>query len=130
MIARTRIGNSSQSSVLPTASSKQGTSLEPARIEEETVFSRVDALHRLSTKERPVLAFVSYDSDVFHHKEWVYNHSDLEKQQVILAHDLGEEHNKLLIAQYPERAVWKIHVSTDRATLVECSECGLQSADP
>jgi hypothetical protein len=79
---------------------------------------RAQLIRTLSENERPALAFVSYTPDVTVHFEWVYNLSDLASQHVLLAHDLGDEHNRLLIAEFPNRDVWRVRVSSGGAMLI------------
>jgi hypothetical protein len=80
--------------------------------------SRPQLLEFLGRQKRPVLAIVSYDSRVSLHDEWVYNSADLESQRVILAQDLGPNKLPLLIADFPDREVWRVRV-TPRGAVVE-----------
>jgi hypothetical protein len=81
------------------------------------LLTRAAVLRTLSLQERPTLAFVSYAPTVSLRTEWVYNLADLTSQRVLLAHDLGDEHNRLLIADFPTRDVWRVHVTLGGATL-------------
>src|SRR5262249_9744485 len=83
----------------------------------KNLLSRAGMIRKLSSQERPTLAFVSYDTMVSLHTEWVYNLADLASQRVLLAHDLGREHNRLLIGDFPGRDLWQVHVTRDGATL-------------
>jgi hypothetical protein len=38
----------------------------------------------------------------------VYNDPDLQHSKVVWAHDLGGEHNRLLLQQMPGRNVWSV----------------------
>jgi hypothetical protein len=82
-----------------------------------SLLNRAAVLRTLSSQERPTLAFVSYAPTVSLRTEWVYNLADLRSQRVVLAHDLGREHNRLLIDDFPERDVWHVHVTRGGATL-------------
>jgi hypothetical protein len=79
--------------------------------------SRPQLLELLARQKRPALALVSYDSAVPFYKEWVYNSADLESQRVVLAHDLGPKKLSLLIADFPGRDVWHVHVTPQGATV-------------
>lgn len=79
--------------------------------------SRPELLRTLAKEPNPVLAFVSCDEDVSLHDEWVYNLSDLASQRVVLAHDLGAERNRLLVADFPNRDVWQVRVTRAGAVL-------------
>lgn len=58
------------------------------------------------------LVFVDYDDNLTSQDgEWVYNPADLNGARVIFAHDLGAAKNPLLMRVYPERRVWRVHVS-------------------
>jgi hypothetical protein len=81
------------------------------------LLSRADVIRELSVKDRQTLVFVSYDPMVSLHREWVYNLADLESQRVVLAHDLGKAHNRLLMTDFPTREVWQAHVTPGGATL-------------
>ena len=79
--------------------------------------TRPQLLAFLSRQKRPVLAVFTYDAAVSLHEEWVYNSADLAAQRVILAHDLGPQKLPLLIADFPGRDVWHVHVSPEGATV-------------
>ena len=79
--------------------------------------TRPQLLAFLSRQKRPVLAVFTYDAAVSLHEEWVYNSADLASQRVILAHDLGPQKLPLLIADFPGRDVWHVHVSPEGATV-------------
>jgi hypothetical protein len=82
-----------------------------------TALTRPQLLKLLTRQERSALAFVSYDPAVPIYQEWVYNLADLESQRVVLAHDLGPKRNSLLIADFPSRDAWRVHVTPKGAML-------------
>jgi hypothetical protein len=63
------------------------------------------------------LVFVHYDPDFTQTREMVYNGADLTGSPVIFAHDLGTAKNTQLIAVYPDRTLWMLHVSTNAMQL-------------
>jgi hypothetical protein len=81
------------------------------------VASRADLRRRLAREPGLHLVFVHYDDKYTVHDEWVYNAADLTTAPVVLAHDLGREHNRLLIADYPGRRLWLATVSAQSKTL-------------
>ena len=79
--------------------------------------SRADVLRHFTAVGGRHLVFVSYDADYTIHREWVYNAADIAAQPVMLAHDLGRDRNPKLIARYPDRTVWALHVTRTTAKL-------------
>ena len=71
-----------------------------------------------------MIAFVSYDTAVPLHDEWVYNSADLESQRVVLAHDRGAEENPLLMGDFAGRDSWRAHVTKQGASLCRYNESG------
>jgi hypothetical protein len=47
------------------------------------------------------------------HEEWVYNGADIDNQEVIWAHDLGDQENKRLLEYYKDRKIWLYEPDTD-----------------
>jgi hypothetical protein len=65
---------------------------------------RVAMIRRLSAFSQQQLVIVRYPSPDWNiNEEWVYNGSDIDHQRVVLAHDLGWEQNRALLAYYPDR---------------------------
>ncbi len=65
---------------------------------------RAALIHRLSALDRPQLVIVRYPSPDWEiTDEWVYNSADIDGQRVVLAHDLGPEEDRSLLAYYPNR---------------------------
>ena len=79
--------------------------------------SREGLLQYLSMQEKPHLVFVDYSTDYNRHDEWVYNRADIANSEIILAHDLGAEQNRELLALFPDRTVWKLHIDSSGKTL-------------
>jgi hypothetical protein len=86
----------------------------PARAQnfDDRLVSREDVKRRLLRTGQSHLVFVHYDPSYTIHREWVYNSGDLANSAVIFAHDLGERRNPTLVAAYPGRSVWLLHVSS------------------
>jgi hypothetical protein len=80
--------------------------------------TRPQLLEFLARQERPALALVSYDGGVPLYEEWVYNSADLESQRVILAHNLRPNQLPLLIADFPHRDVWRVHITPKGANVI------------
>jgi len=79
--------------------------------------SRTSVTRDLAQKGGEHLVFVQYDSDYTLHREWVYNAADMAAAPVIFAHDLGADRNPALVALYPNRSVWLLHVSLRKTQL-------------
>ena len=79
-------------------------------------YARRDALiERLSALDQRQLVIVRYPSPDWRvSEEWVYNSADIDRQRVILAHDLGTEQDRELLAYYPDRKIWLL--TFDRAS--------------
>jgi hypothetical protein len=58
---------------------------------------------RLSKLDGPQLLIVRYP---YFWDEWVYNSYDIDGQRVVLAHDLGDRQNRVLLDYYHDREVW------------------------
>jgi hypothetical protein len=117
MPARIPAQRAQKSSPSAARSSEEGLATNSGLPPAAALLSRAEVIRTLSAKERPTLGFVSYDPTVSLHREWVYNLADLGSLRVLLAHDLGQEHNRLLIADFPNRDVWGVHVTPGGATL-------------
>lgn len=52
------------------------------------------------------VVLVRYTGHQSPHEEWVYNSADIDGQDVIWAHDLGESRNAELIRYYKDRKIW------------------------
>jgi hypothetical protein len=94
----------------------------PAVVSSSSMLTRSELLTFLEHQERPAIAFVSYDSSVELHDEWVYNSADLESQRVVLAHDRGPEENPLSMGDFPSRDSWRVQVTKQGATLCRYNE--------
>ena len=96
----------------------------PPVVSPSSMLTRSELLRFLEQQDRPAIAFVSYDSSVLLHYEWVYNSADLESQRVVLAHDRGPDENPLLIADFAGRDSWRVHVTNLGASLRRYNEAG------
>ncbi len=63
------------------------------------------------------LVFVRYSSEHNVHFEWVYNRARLLDEQVLWARDLGEEHNRRLLALLPDYTVWIVEADSEHPRL-------------
>jgi len=52
------------------------------------------------------VVLVRYTADRSPHEEWVYNGADIDAQDVIWAHDLGESRDGELVRYYKDRKIW------------------------
>ena len=62
--------------------------------------------------------------------EWVYNHADLVHSKVIWARNLGAEHNRLLLEQFPDRTFWLVDADRHDPQLIPYSEVDTQAPQP
>lgn len=79
---------------------------------------RADLEHWLQQQSRPQLVFVRYFPNHNVNFEWVYNHADLTHSHVIWARDLGADHNKLLLEEFPNRTSWLLDADSEEPQLV------------
>jgi hypothetical protein len=56
------------------------------------------------------LVMVRYDPEHRAHREWVYNGADLAAEEVVFARAMDDARDRELIAAFPERRVWLLHV--------------------
>jgi hypothetical protein len=88
----------------------------------------------LKKQTEPQLVFVHYTEHHIVGFEWVYNGADLRGAQVIWAHDLGAEHNRLLIHELQGRKIWLVNADDKMPQLVPYSETAVTGnatpADP
>jgi hypothetical protein len=84
----------------------------------------------LQRQPSPQLVFVRYLPSHDVNSEWVYNHADIVHSQVIWARDLGAEHNRLLLRQFPERSVWLLQADWLRPQLIPYSQVDPQAPQP
>ena len=61
--------------------------------------------------------FVQYSADYSIHDEWVYNRADLQQAKVVFAHDLSNERDESLLAEYPGRQALRLTLSPSEAML-------------
>jgi hypothetical protein len=66
----------------------------------------------LESKPGQQLVLVQYGETHSFHREWVYNHADIDGARVVWARDMGEERNKELIRYFSDREVWLLRVET------------------
>ncbi len=58
------------------------------------------------------LVLLEYAADHDTGQEWVYNGADIAMEPIIWARSMDQEHNRELIRNYPDRAVWLLKVNT------------------
>jgi hypothetical protein len=75
-------------------------------MQRESIVQQLDAL----PGEHVVL--VSYSPDFDPDREWVYNLSNIDGSKIIWARDMGPEKNRELLAYYPRRQFWMVHVDS------------------
>lgn len=81
----------------------------------------------LEQQSGPQLVFVRYS---IHHNvffEWVYNHADLVHSHVIWARDLGTEHDKELLNEFPTRTAWVVDADDDEPQLIPYAQAGVSN---
>lgn len=83
----------------------------------KVVARRSAIIRQLEPLSGPHLVFVKYAANYTVHDEWVYNPPDLVASPILFAHDLGEERNRALLAEFPDRLVWRVNVSSDAIRL-------------
>jgi len=91
---------------------------------------RADLEYWLEQQPGPQLVFVWYSA---HHRvinEWVYNRADLIHAKVIWARNLGAEHNRLLLQQFPDRTVWLVDADRRDPQLIPYSQVDRQAPEP
>jgi hypothetical protein len=64
------------------------------------------------------LVIVRYSPEHSPHVEYVFNHADIDKSQIVWARDMGDEKNKELIDYYPNRRVWLLQPDSPPLSLV------------
>jgi hypothetical protein len=67
------------------------------------------------------LIFVRYSPDYSIHDEWVYNQADLQQAKVIFAHDLSNERDQSLLAEFPGRQALRLTLGPAEARLAPLS---------
>jgi len=75
------------------------------------------------------LVFISYAPEYSVYEEWVYNSAEIDEQAVVLAHDLGPDRNRELIAYYGDRHVWSVHVENGKVPMPIPVDCRWSSGD-
>jgi hypothetical protein len=64
------------------------------------------------------LVLVSYQGDYdLHFQNWVYNKADIDRAEIVWAHDCGPQGNIELLAHFIERKVWHLRISGDAVVL-------------
>ncbi len=80
-------------------------------------FTRTDVIQEVSKEDGPHLIIVQYAPDYSLHHEWVYNGADINGQNIVWAHDLGEEQNQKLPGSFPNRKAWLLKVTNSGSDL-------------
>jgi hypothetical protein len=83
---------------------------------------RAELDHWMAQQPSPQLVFVRYSRWHNVNNEWVYNHADIMQSHVIWAHDLGAEHNKLLLNLLSERTAWLLEADAREPQLLPYAE--------
>jgi hypothetical protein len=83
---------------------------------------RADMQRWLEQQSSPQLVFVRYFPNHYVNFEWVYNKADLIHSQVVWARDLGPEHNRLLLQQFPDRTPWLVEADRPEPQLIPYAE--------
>jgi hypothetical protein len=65
------------------------------------------------------LVFVKYGDRHNILREWVYNSPRIDHQEIVWAHDLGEERNFKLTNFYGAREVWRVEVRNSKTATLE-----------
>lgn len=95
------------------------------RVAQPRIFPRVQWIdHRLRmqnelerTGSRHVI-FVRYSSAHRVTREWVYNRADIDKAQVVWAHDLGADENRALLNYMKDRNAWLVEADRKPPRLI------------
>ncbi|MBI4902107.1 MAG: hypothetical protein HY820_00630 [Acidobacteria bacterium] len=77
--------------------------------------ARADVLRQLEAQPGKHLALIRYgqrDAVYSVGNEWVYNGADLDGARVVLAREMDEESNRMLIQEYAGRRVWLVEADT------------------
>jgi hypothetical protein len=82
-----------------------------------SIWDRAGVQRALEQHPGKHLVLVRYDEDVSIHTEWVYNRASIDAARVVWAHDLDAESNRRLLSYYPDRVVWRLHVTAQGARL-------------
>jgi hypothetical protein len=88
----------------------------------------IDSLARVPGRH---LVFITYAPECSVYEEWVYNSAEIDEQAVVLAHDLGPDRNRELIAYYGDRHVWSVYVENGkvpRPIPVDCRRYGVPAS--
>jgi hypothetical protein len=72
--------------------------------------------------------FVLYTKSNDPHEEWIYNRADIDKSDVIWAHDMGPEENKKLLAYFKGRSFWKMRPDDNPRELLPYEQAGMLPA--
>ena len=80
----------------------------------------IDSLERIPGRH---LVFISYAPEYSIYEEWVYNSAEIDEQAVVLAHDLGPDRNRELIAYYGDRYNWSVHVENGKEPIPVPLDC-------
>jgi hypothetical protein len=80
--------------------------------------ARAAYIRRLADTGDEIVVVVRYPDPGFQvDAEWVHNSADIDSQQVIFAHDLGDSENMALRRHYPKRRMWLLTLSGRTSTL-------------
>lgn len=76
-------------------------------VERETIEQRLASTHKLH------LVLVRYDRGHNWHREWVYNHADIDAAPVVWAREMDPAHNARLLDYFKSRQVWLLEADAN-----------------
>jgi hypothetical protein len=91
-------------------------------VQDDWATRRADLEHWLEQQTTSQLVFVRYSRRHNVNDEWVYNHANIMRSNVIWARDLGAEHNKLLLHLLSDRTAWLLEADTIKQQLIPYSK--------
>lgn len=62
---------------------------------------------------RAKLIIVRYTGNQIPHEEWVYNRADIDRAEVVWAHDMGPQENRKLVEYFKDRSIWMLEPDRD-----------------
>jgi hypothetical protein len=65
------------------------------------------------------LVLVTYLNHEKVDEEWVYNSADIDRSEIVWAHDLGKSENENLIRYFSNRRIWRLEINRDQPQLTE-----------
>jgi len=75
---------------------------------------RPEIEQRLESRPGKDVVVVAYGRHHNPHEEWVFNSADIDSQEVVWAHSMGDPANRALRRYYKGRKLWLLEVDTER----------------